>query len=188
MNPQFALNVVTDKHFMVTMAEETDEAKIEEKLDSKLVDMADQLQREKEILERKVEVQDGEVKSLEEGIEAIQKILEESRKKAEDEKKKRETAEKESEKVKRQLEFRMAVFQWGIFVVGLSLISSLLWLHQLWFDWTWLDNHKNRILIQLASQLLIAFALLNVPLRRHWQLWLKLIVAIIGILFGLVKL
>ena len=190
MNPQLTLNVVADKHFMVTMASEADEAKIEERIESKLINIADQLQREKEALERDAEIK-GE--------------------RLEDEKKKRETAEIESEKAKQELEAfktesekakqELEAFKtesekakqeletlkaslvkwikWAGFVVGLGLTSSLLWLHQYWWlYWPWLDTHKNRTPIELAFQLLLVFAFLNIPLSRHWKVWLPLVIAI----------
>jgi hypothetical protein len=54
MSPNLALTIAADKHFMVTMAMETDQAKFEGKLENKLVDVANELKKRTEVLERQV--------------------------------------------------------------------------------------------------------------------------------------
>jgi len=69
MNPQLALNLVTDKHFMITMALETDEEKIGKEIENKFVDIATQFQSEKESLEnekRKRETAEKESENIKE--------------------------------------------------------------------------------------------------------------------------
>lgn len=65
MNPKFAFEVVTDRHFMVTLALEKDETKIEEKLNNKFVDIARELNQKKEELEKEVQQSNFEPFGLE---------------------------------------------------------------------------------------------------------------------------
>jgi hypothetical protein len=72
----------------------------------------------------------------------------------------------------------MNLVRWAIFVGGLGLTSLFLWSHERWLDWTWLNTHKNKTLIEFAAQLLLVFVFINIPLRRHWKIWLPLVIAI----------
>jgi hypothetical protein len=189
MNPQLALNLITDKHLMITMAYETDEQKIDEKIENKFVDMASQLQTEKQTLVKDIQIEKNRFEKLEEKIRNVESALEETqtenRKQVEeiektlkDEKRNRVEAEKESEDIKKKFEeFRKSMVRWGIFVCTLGLASSFLWFHHNWLDWVWLRTHKNGTLIELASQFLLIFVLLNIPLKNHWKTWLGFIVA-----------
>lgn len=188
MNPELAVNIVTDRHFMFTMPSEDDEEQIKEKIDSKLVDIANQLQSKKKTLEK-------DVQGLEKKIGNVEKLLEENNRKYqeqikaleksfENEKKKRETVEKESENIEKKFKiFKISLRNWIIFFGVLGLTSLFLWLHQMWLNWNWLNTHKNKTIIEIAVQLLLVIALLNFPLKRHWKLWTTLIaMIIIGIL------
>ncbi len=65
-------------------------------------------------------------------------------------------------------------FNFAIVFVGTTI---LLWSHEYWLDLQWLNFHQNRLLIQIMFQLLILFALLNIPLKKYWIVWLGFIVA-----------
>ena len=184
MNPQMALSIVTDKHLMVAMASETDEERIEQEIENKLVDLATQLQSEKETLEKDIQSEKGKVRGLEERVTSIERTLEETKtrsgeaeKSLEEEKGKRETAEKEAESITEEFKaFKTDLVKWVIFAGGLVVTSTFLWLRQLFLDWPWLDTHHNKLFIQIASQLLLVFAFLNIPLKQHWKTWLGFIV------------
>lgn len=179
MNPQLALNLVTDTHFMVTMASETDEEKIGQEIENKFVDIATQLQSEKETLEKDIQ---SERAKIQKQIEGLQKSLENA-------KTEREAAKKESENIKGKFEaFKTKLVKWAIFAIGLVVTSLSLWSHQRWLYWPWLDTHKNRTIIEIALQLLLVFALLNIPLTEHWLKWLGLIVGIILAILGFARL
>jgi len=191
MNPQLALNLVTDKNFMVTMALETDEEKIEEEIENKFVDIATQLQSEKEALEKDVQKEKGEIQRLEEKINNVETTVGEAKtryrkqikklgKALKNEMGKRESADKKSGDIKDQFEeFKKKSIKWGIFVVCLFVATIFSWSYQRWLDWPWLNTHKNRPIIEITFQLLILFGLLNIPLKQHWKMWLPFSVATI---------
>jgi hypothetical protein len=190
MNPELALSIVTDAHFMTTMAEEADEGKIEEKIESKLVNLVDQLQREKEVLVTGSEEKDERIERLEERIRTIQAVVEDERmeNELENEKKRREVAEKEVERLKEELKvFRESLVRWIFFLIGLALTSTLLWFRQSWLglDWPWLDTHKNNVPLVLSTQLLLVLVFLNIPLKQHWKVWIGSIFAVILTILGL---
>ena len=72
MNPQLALSITADKHFMVTVASETNEQKKEEAIDNAIVDLATELQRDKESLAKSIEKKDLNLKELEERLGAVE--------------------------------------------------------------------------------------------------------------------
>jgi len=225
MNPKLALSIVTDKHFMTSMASETNDEKIEEEIESKLVDFATQLRSEKEILEKNIQDEKITTEKLDEKIKNLEITIGENKTKHQEQvKKMEETIEKnktnyqeqvkridnkllESEKrYQKQIEgldeslnneriktketeekfhdienkfiaFKTKVNKWVIFAAALLLTSLYLWFHQYLVSWSWLDMHRNNIFIKLASNLLLLFGLLNIPLKQHWRVWVPLMVA-----------
>ncbi len=65
MNPELALKVATDTHFMVSMALETDEAEKQEKIESKVVDVAATYLSQIKTLEKQIDVERNRGKELE---------------------------------------------------------------------------------------------------------------------------
>lgn len=73
--------------------------------------------------------------------------------------------------------FKTKLYRWFIFAAALLLTSLYLWFHQYFVSWSLLDMHKNSLFIKLASNLLLLFGLLNIPLKQHWKVWVPLMVA-----------
>lgn len=193
MSQQLALNITTDKHFMVTIASETDEQKIEEKIESKLVDMADQLQKVNEALGKQIEEKHRKAKTLEKRMSTIEKMIKEKEKvyqkqidglakELEDERNKRESAEDAAQG--ERVSFRTFKIKWSIFTGGLILTSLILWLTL--FRLPLLGTFKDKTIISIASQLGLIFAFLNVPLKQHWKIWLTCVIPLcVAILYFL---
>ncbi len=197
MNPQLALNITADTHFMVTIASETDEQKKEEKIEHKFVDIASQLQREKEMLEERDKQKDKEIGLLEERISHVEGEFEENKKRyqgqieelkiaVEKEKSKRKDAEGAAKKAQERFgTFKTNLIKWSIFAGGLVLTSLILWL--MLFELPLLETFRNKTVIGIFSQLVLIFAFLNIPLKQHWKVWLSgmiipLIIAILSFL------
>ena len=115
MNPQLTLSIVTDTHFMVTVALEDNEEEIEEKIENKFVDIANQLQKEKEILGEDTKNKTDQIKILQERIGNVENKIEENKilfnkqigkfkEVLKGEKKKRENAEEETKNIKKEFE------------------------------------------------------------------------------------
>jgi len=190
MTPKLALDITTDRHFMVTVTEETNEQKKEEKIKSKIIDVASQLQKENETLGESVKQKDTKIEGLERRIGTIekkieekdtenQKQIEELQNDVEEEKAKREGAEKEVAQVTGRLKaIKTNLTKWSIFAGGLILTSLILWLKL--YKLLPLETSKNqKMIIGILSQLVLLFAFLNIPLKRYWKLWLSLIVSLI---------
>lgn len=75
MNRQLALYIVTDTHFMATIATETDDEKITEKIKDKFVDLSHQLQKDKETLIEDAKQKEKELNILKERITDIDKRI-----------------------------------------------------------------------------------------------------------------
>jgi len=204
MNPQFAFNLAADKHFMFAAASEIDEKSLEEKVENKFVDMANQLQSQKEALEKDVKNKEGTIGRLENRISTIEEKVAETETKyqkqnVELEKSfgqieefgkilkesaiKREAAEKEADDIKEKFKgFKTKLVRWGIFAGALLLMSLYLWVHQYFVSWSLLAMHKNSLFIKLASNLLLLFGLLNIPLKQHWKVWVPLMGVMVALI------
>lgn len=197
MSPQLALNITTDKHFMLTVASETDEQKIEEQIENKFVDVASRLQKEKEILgenvkQKNLEIRqkDGRIKTLEERMSTVEKKLEEAEKgrkrELKDEENKRKRAEERTKIIRERFQaLKRNLVKWSIFGGGLLVTSVILWLTL--FKGPSLDIVKNNTVFGILSQLLLIFGFLNIPLKRHWKLWLVAITPLIIALLTTMK-
>lgn len=186
MNPQLALNITADKHFMVTIASETDEQKKDEKIENKFVDIAAQLQREQETLAKRNKQKDKEIGLLEENKKSYQGQIEKLKVAVEKEKSKRKDAEGAAIKAQEGFgTFKTNLIKWSIFAGGLVLTSLILWLKL--FELPLLETFKNKTVIGIFSQLVLISAFLNIPLKQHWKVWLPgmIIPLIIAILFFL---
>jgi hypothetical protein len=210
MNPKLAFNLVTDKHFMFAVSLETDATIVEEKIENKFIDIANQLQLQKETLEKGVENKNGTIEKLEARIATIEKKVEETETKykkqnieleksfeqirdlensLETEETKKTAAEKEFKDIKETFNgFKAKTYRWIIFAFPLVLASLFLWFHQRLLDWHWLDTHNNKTFIEIAMQLLLVFILLNIPLKQHWKVWLGIVVPIILAILGFARL
>ena len=69
--------------------------------------------------------------------------------------------------------------QWVVFAIILSLTSLFLWSYQRYLDWPWLNSHERKTFIKIASQLLLIFGPISIPLKRHWKLWLTFVISIV---------
>ena len=197
ISPQLALNLVADKHFMIMMASETDEQKIEEKIENKFIDIATQLRQDVQSKQERLEKLEETARNLDEKVAADQKRIEvtetsyqgrvkELEKNLKEERARTKAAEEardQSEAFKKKLVGNL--IKWSIYAVVLGAASAFLWLRQQWLSWPWLDAHKNKSLIEAATQLLLIFAFMSIPLPQHWQLWLGSVVTIILGIFAL---
>lgn len=183
MSKQMVLNVVADKHFMISMASESDEKKIDEKIETKFVDITKQLQLEKKKLEenvltkkKKIGKLEETVDELKEGFNNISKTYGDQARELKEERQKRETSEK-------KLKNFSNITNWGSFLLVLVLVSISLWLHELWLEWIWFESHTRIVFLKIISQLLFIFILLNIPMRKHWTIWLVISIALVICLF-----
>jgi hypothetical protein len=150
MSPQLALNITTDKHFMIAIASETDEQKKEEKIEHKFVNMANQLQEQ-------IEEMSGKLREERDG---------------------RKSAETETRSVEEAFKsFKTNLIKWSTFAGGLVLTSLILWLMLL--KHPLLGTYQNKTVIGVSSQLVLILAFLNIPLKQHWKVWLGMIISLI---------
>ncbi|MEK0336500.1 MAG: hypothetical protein QQN41_03585 [Nitrosopumilus sp.] len=75
MSPKLALEIIADNHFVVSMALEEDEYKIEEKIENKFVDLADKLKEKNINLEKNVQHSSEELIALRKKLSQIEGIV-----------------------------------------------------------------------------------------------------------------
>lgn len=211
MNPQFALNVVADRHFLITLALENDQEKVDEKLNNRFIDVANELILEKsEVLEkyskaqREIKKIESEKASYEEQIEGIsnsagrmeaeiqtlkkekasnKQVFDQTLEKME---KKLENQKSESDNDLKQLKNKFT--RWVIFSVLFLICSIFLWFNDVLIRLNWIELHKNKIYVQVLFQVVILFSLLNIPLYKYWERWLTAIISSIIAILMLSKL
>lgn len=190
MSPQLALQVISDRQFMLSVAEETASEKVEEKIESKFVDIAKQLQQEekkaKEYLKQKdiqIKEKDEEIKKLSNKLIVREQVkvkdeaklknqIEILRAKFDKEKEKSSKTDKQLKEIHNEFSVFKRIVRWWIFV-GILIVASLcLWMRPFFITWDHLDTNPKKTVIHILLQLLLVFVLLNIPLKRHWKTWL----------------
>ncbi len=196
MNPELAFQVVADRHFMVTLALEQNEQQIETKLNNKFVDLANELSSEKAKLSDEIQKATSSISKLEhENQQLLSQIgtIEQDKdslksefnnlnRELGEEKKNREKADQKITSLERALK---TTVRWSVFLFSLAILSFLIWGHPFFWKFVWLSTHKNSIIIKLLTQTLSIFGLLNIPLSKHWKVWLPLSIAVLIAIFTL---
>jgi hypothetical protein len=85
-----------------------------------------------------------------------------------EEQRNRENAESIARNIIRKYQL---ILRWSVFSISLILLSFFIWFHDRLFVWTWLDTHKNRIVLEISSQLLIIFSLLFIVVPLKHKFW-----------------
>ena len=61
---------------------------------------------------------------------------------------------------------------WFIFGILLLLLSTFIWIRHLIFNWIWFDSFEFKLFIQILSQAFVFFILINIPVKKHWTIWI----------------
>jgi hypothetical protein len=209
MNGQLALSVVSDRHFMASIASESDPQRIEEKIDARFVDIADRLQKEKDTLSKSVRDQASEIKvrdtkietlmakmhSFEERLEKSEHAARTHRERAEkmetdlrSQSKLRENAEGDALDIRGEFKrFKISLLRWLTSGAAFIFVSLGFWLliTRLIGELPLLKQ----IVLGVSSQLLLLFLFFTIPFREYWKFWvggaLTLTIAILTLLFAL---
>jgi hypothetical protein len=82
--------------------------------------------------------------------------------------------------------YKQAVKNWSLFITFSQITSILIWLYFTYSDWEWYNAHDKKIGITLLFNLTIIVALLNIPLKTKWLIWIPIIFASLTTLFTLI--
>jgi hypothetical protein len=181
MSPQLALALATDRRLVILTGVETDVEKADQIVESKFVEEATRLSGEKSKLElrakedaeerRRVQADFDQFKASSER--RIETLTEDVQTLKSDLKHTGEQYGDVSAKAVRAHRL-VRVGLWVIFGLAVLIMSGVIWLQPHVVSWAWLATHRCQVFIRIVAQLLIVFALLNVPLHRHWKVWLPL--------------
>ena len=152
MTPQLALDVVTQKQFMFSVATqmEATPAELDIEIESQLVELADRLRREKTDAETKLTEAIAETDSLRMTISASRR------------------------------------FHRWLLAGGLFLASSCgVWFHHLFWSSSYLHTHPNSVALKTALNLFLLAILLNIPLPRHWAVWVSGVFSLVALIIAL---
>lgn len=184
MKPEFARNIVANKHFMVSVATEDNVEQVDELVENEIINLANYLQVEKE------ELEDENLESLSRIEELTQRVeaLEESKKSSNDqvieyqqqlltlnddlgqEIKRRKDAEEITQvEAERLSSYKRYVRNTILFLILLTVGSCIIWFQPFFFACPWLDGHKNQILIKISAQIILVFMLLPIFWKDHWK-------------------
>ncbi len=164
-----ALKLTTDKRFMYQIDINESNDKIDKTIDSKFVNISVELQKEKDELENVSDTQKERIKKLENRVDEIDQN---SSQKGIDYQTKIDTLTGKLSKGK-------SVNKWLVFLLLFTLSSVFIWNFNNIFNWQWFVIHENKVLIQILSELVAFLALLNIPLKKHWKVWVTLLVPIV---------
>lgn len=84
------------------------------------------------------------------------------------------------------LEYRQTIRKWGCFALSLILSTIGLWVFYNFSNWNWFNNHPKKLSIALMFNLAIMLLLLNIPIKRRWEIWVTTTCAIIATLFTII--
>ncbi len=195
LSPQLASSIAMDVHFMLSVATETDIKMIDEKIENKFIDLTENLGREKQTLELIIKSKEEisiahqyENERYKEEAKAKLDLagnkLNDANKALVEEKKKVNRLEEDYKSFQEKFRaFKLKTKRWIIFAIIIILTSTLLWLNSVFINWSWLENHAHKLQVQILFQLLFVFMSINIPLYKHWKLWIPLVIAImLGIL------
>ena len=84
------------------------------------------------------------------------------------------------------VEYRQTRRKWGYFTLLLILSTVSLWLFYNFSNWNWLDNHPRKLGIALMFNLTIILLLLNIPIKKRWEIWITTACAVIATLFTII--
>ena len=181
---------------------------MDEKVDSKLVDIATQLEERNRDLKVEVDTKIKQVEGLQQRTATLESSMQKSsrRQDAQEESIKEldgelkseqatnaETSEalEQAEKRARNLEQSLfdekerrtvlinRMIQWIIFTLLLGLCSLLLWDPFYWISWGSWAMHPKLLYLKIGVQVMLPFIFLHIPLRRHWFRWIALVVPIV---------
>jgi hypothetical protein len=188
MNPELVLHVVADRQFMVAMALESDETRVEQAVDRKIVDLAAELRDAQAALKKSVAEKEQKIGALTTQIELLQTEVRVTNEKVDGELKRQckeftgeiellKKTQSEETQVKdstvRDLRRTNRVLVWLLFGLCLGLGSLFVWTWQLWLAWPWLAAAKGLLAVEIEAQFLVTLLCLNIPLRsRKWLLGL----------------
>jgi hypothetical protein len=188
MNPQLAFDIVSNRHFMLSIALEEAPEIIDDKLEHEFLDVAVEYQRKTENLEidnvnRQLEWNE-QIASLQNQISEQGKELSSTRKEIDDLKRVKEDLENDKNKLKRSNSTIINILKWSAFGILFILCSYAVWF--LGFFERWVVEGKGIIIANLLAQLIVTAILLLIPLWKYRK-WL-LGTALIGLIGSAINL
>ncbi len=157
-----------------------DEIEIQNK--EKLDNLKSNLEDVKNQLSEKTKNQDqlsSELYELKKSINDINKMNSEKEQESSTYKSKLLTKEQEIKIISSTNLKQKNIINWGVYFVLLSIGSLIIWFFERIIDWQWFVTHNKTIVLKIFMNLIIVIALLNIPLKKHWHIWIVLTIAIL---------
>jgi hypothetical protein len=151
MNPTLATRIITDASFMVSINKEEKEDVIVQKIESKFIDIAEQLSDEKSKSDDKVEETEKELKNEKELFNVEKQTLEKEKQSVE-------------QSLSQRIEKKDKIILWLIFSFLSFILSYILWSSSILNNI--IDNQRRILIIKIFTQILIILLLLLIPLWR----------------------
>jgi hypothetical protein len=186
MNPELALDIVIDRHFIASIKSDDDPAVNDKKLENKFLDLAEQYHKENDQLEaeKRKETQDKNTLKTE-NIELMDSLDSlNARIKQIEEQKTSEFSEikdknhqltdalgisiNQNKAKTDEISSLSTLIKWLVFTILLMPISYCIY-NFINIDHYWINNLKELLLIKIATFLVSTSILLIIPLKKHWQ-------------------
>lgn len=82
--------------------------------------------------------------------------------------------------------YKKSVKNWTLFCLLIIILSSGLWIFYQYTNCQWFLNHPKKLAITLMTNLTILVAILNIPLKSNWLIWITAVIAVLTTLFSII--
>ncbi|MCG6190078.1 hypothetical protein [Maribellus maritimus] len=82
---------------------------------------------------------------------------------------------KEIETISKTARTQKAIIIWGLFAVLLISGSLIIWFMEKLFDWQWFTVHSYNLAMKIILNIELVLITLNIPLSKHWVIWISAI-------------
>lgn len=192
MSTQLAFEMATDVHFLVALSNEKDEKAIDKKIDNIIVDINKDLEKENKelylLIDQQSEKNEHRISALKESIDEIKdEIIDKNSKfdnlineieRLRDELRAKNNENQESNLhnsyLRRKYENLKNLIKWTVFGCILVPLEIIIWALSDSINWEWYQNLENKTVFNIILGIIILLSALNIPISKHWKIWLPL--------------
>jgi len=192
MSTQLAFEMATDVHFLVSLSKEKDEKVIDEKIDSIIVDINKDLEKENKelylLLDQQSERNEQSISALKDSIDEIKdEIIDKNSKfdtlineigRLKDELKTNKNESQENilrySDLEKKYENFKTLIKWLSFFIILVPLQLLIWAYDNSIDCVCYQSLENKTVFKIILSIIVFLSALNIPISKHWKMWLTI--------------
>ena len=86
-----------------------------------------------------------------------------------------EKRDKEIERISKTAKIQKAIILWGGFSMLVIIGTAVIWNFENLFDWQWFIVHSKSLAMKIILNVELILIALNIPLSKHWVIWISAI-------------